>query len=498
MENARYIALIEDLRATTAEMSWLEFKCNDSSPDKVGKLISAISNSARIADRSHGYVVWGIENDSHDVVGTTFDPKTHGSAGAPFEFWLAQMLSPSVNFRFIEVAYPTGKIVLLEIPAAERLPTKFKSIAYIRIGEATPPLTDYTEREVALMDKLRPFIWEKGIAKTFLTNEQVLEALDYETYFRLTGQKARDVQSEILRIMEHDGLIAGDAGKRWKITNLGAILFAHKLSDFEDLARKAIRVIEYPGKDRATTDFKTITGYHGYAVGFAGLLDLLEKRLPKNEEIGKAFRTEKPVYPLIAIRELVANALLHQDFTVRGAGPIIEIFRDRLEISNPGAPLMDIKRLIDLPPKTRNEALGGLLRRMKICEELGSGLDRCVAHIEVFQLPPLEMLVAENTMRVRLFAPRKFAQMEPAERVLAAYQHSVIRFISDQKMTNASLRERLGIKEGNASQISRVIKQAVEFNWIKPCAEWNSRNGHYLSFWAPSGILDPDSRDSQK
>ena len=71
------------------------------------------------------------------------------------------------------------------------------------------------------------------------------------------------------------------------------------------------------------------------AVGFEGLVDYIKAQTPGNEVIKRAIRTTLPVYPEIAVRELVANAIIHQDFSITGAGPMIEIFSDRLEITNP-------------------------------------------------------------------------------------------------------------------------------------------------------------------
>ena len=125
-------------------------------------------------------------------------------------------------------------------------------------------------------------------------------------------------------------------------------------------------------------------GQRGYAAGFQGLVDYIDGLLPRNELIGKAFREERPLYPSIAIRELIANALIHQDMTITGAGPLIELFSDRMEITNPGAPLVSPDRFLDSPPRSRNEALASLMRRMKLCEEQGTGIDKVIllAHMQ--------------------------------------------------------------------------------------------------------------------
>lgn len=89
----------------------------------------------------------------------------------------------------------------------------------------------------------------------------------------------------------------------------------------------------------------------------------------------------------MAVWELITNELIHQDFFVTGVGPMVEIFDDRIEITNPGEPLVDTQRFVDTPPKSRYEALASLMRRFRFCEERGSEIDKVVAQIELFQLP---------------------------------------------------------------------------------------------------------------
>ncbi|MDC4222968.1 MAG: hypothetical protein MPW15_01640 [Candidatus Manganitrophus sp.] len=102
----------------------------------------------------------------------------------------------------------------------------------------------------------------------------------------------------------------------------------------------------------------------------------------------------------MAVRELVANALIHQDFFVTGAGPTVEIFDDRIEITNPGEPLVEPQRFVDTPPRSRNEALASLMRRFRICEERGSGIDKVVFQIEFYQFPaPIFEVAGGNHQR---------------------------------------------------------------------------------------------------
>ena len=162
----------------------------------------------------------------------------------------------------------------------------------------------------------------------------------------------------------------------YSIRRLGALLFAKRLRDFDDLARKAPRVVVYAGNSKLETKLDQV-GTLGYAVGFQSLIRFIMQQLPQNEIIKDAIRTEVKLLPDLVVRELVANALIHQDFGVGGASVMVEIYSNRIEISNPGEPIVPVDRLID-GYQSRNERLADLMRRMGVCEEKGSGIDRVV------------------------------------------------------------------------------------------------------------------------
>lgn len=484
MNPARDIALIDQLRAEPAETSWPEFKGDNTKPEMIGQRCSALANSARIEGHDLAYMVWGIEDGTHAVVGTKFNPDTRKAGNQVLPLWLANSLTPSIAFSFRQVDHPDGRVVLLEIPAATGAPVAFNGVPYIRIGSATPKLTDYPDRYQRLIERLQPYRWEQGVARQYASGDEVLVLLDYSQYFRLTQQPLPDNRAGIFDKLEADRLIVRDVGERWNITNLGAILFANRLSDFEaSLARKSVRFVAYAGSNRATTVTHRLDGQKGYAVGFEGLVGYLNALLPKNEHIGAALREAHPLFPELAIRELVANALIHQDMTITGAGPQIELFEDRLEVSNPGAPLVNPDRMIDLPPRSRNEALAALMRRMRMCEEQGSGLDKVVQACEVYQLPAPLFRAAENSTQAVLYGPRSFADMTPEERVRACYFHAVLKFLSGDKMKNASLCVRLGIAPKNAAQATAVINKTLEARLIRVADPDHPRAG-YVPHWA--------------
>jgi predicted HTH transcriptional regulator len=230
---------------------------------------------------------------------------------------------------------------------------------------------------------------------------------------------------------------------------------------------------------------KEQVGKKGYASGFEGLLGYINGLIPSNEVIGQALRREIPMFPELAVRELVANALIHQNLHTKGVGPMVEIFDDRIEITNPGEPIVDTQRFIDTPPKSRNETLASLMRRFRICEERGSGIDKVVSQVELYQLPAPLFEVPDGFTRTVLFAHKELKHMDKNERVRACYLHACLKWVIKDFLTNASLRERFGVAEKNKAVISRYIKETLEAQLIKPYDETASRKMmKYVPFWA--------------
>lgn len=364
MNDQQLIELVNELVKQPNESEWVEFKLNFHSEQEIGERISALSNGAAIVNQDFGYLVFGVEDKTHIIKGTSFKPKTHTKGKEELEHWLAQRLDPRIDFRIYEFSYDANRnIALFVIPAAQARPVNFFHHAYIRVGSITRKLLEFSDKEAKIWrKKAKPF--EQEIAKDNLKASDVIQLLSTETYFDLMKLPYPSNQAGVIEKFIAENLIVKSQG--YAITNLGAILFAKSLPEFETVERKSVRVIVYKGRNKVDTVREQI-GAKGYALGFLGLVEWINSQLPANEEIGKALRKESRMYPEIAIRELVANALIHQDLSVKGF-PMIEIFSDRIEISNPGNPLITPDRFID-SYISRNEKLADLMRRMGFCEE---------------------------------------------------------------------------------------------------------------------------------
>lgn len=476
--------LITELRKLPEETGWLEFKENNDDPQEIGEYLAALSNTAALEGKANAYLVWGVRNHTHEVVGTQFRPGRAKKGNEDLESWLLRLLSPRLHFRFHEFDYDGQPVVLLEIPRASGHPVQFQGTEFIRVGSHKEKLKDQPqiERELWRIFDAKPF--EELIAMERQDGPAVLELLDYPAYFSLLKQPLPSDRDGILERLASDRMIAACQAGGWDITNLGAILLAKDLNAFRGLSRKSVRAIVYEGKGRLKTKSER-GGRKGYAAGFEGLIDYVNALLPRNEVIGKALREEVPMYPEPAVRELIANALIHQDFSMSGTGPMVEIFDGRMEITNPGRPLVSTDRFLDSPPRSRNETLASFMRRAGICEERGSGVDKVVFETELYQLPAPIFETSDDATRAVLFAHMALKDMGREDRVRACYLHACLRYVERDPMTNSSLRQRFGIEERNSAIASRIIRETMEDGWIKPYdPEQGKKYAKYLPHWA--------------
>jgi len=479
MDELQLKKLVEDLTALPKETETVEFKENYYNQDEIGQKISALSNSANLFDVKFSYLVFGIKDKTHDIVGTSFKPKREKIGNMELEHWLCQKLKSRVDFRIYEFIYNNKDIVIFQIPPATDRPVEFNKIAYIRIGSNTTELSKFPEKERKIWSNIQKHSFEKGITREGLTAKEVLEFLDYSKYFSLTKQELPSDTKKFVEKMTQHGLVRKIFDDNYDITNLGAILFAKNLNDFDSVKRKSVRVIIYQGDTRAKRE-KEQNDILGYAISFESLLDYVNDKLPYSEEISKALRKETKMYPEVAIREFVANALIHQDLSISGAGPMIEIFENRVEITNTGEPLIDTDRFIDHPPRSRNEDMASFMRQIGVCEEGGTGIDRALIDIALYQLPAPSFEKYDDFTKITLYAKKELRNMSIDDKVRACFQHCVLRHVERKRMTNKTLRERLGISDANYPTASKIIANTIKKELIKA----SEKPKEYVPIWA--------------
>ena len=478
--------LLDEHRKLSCELPTVEFKANLANPKEIGQYISALSKAACLYDEPRAYIWWGISDDTQEITGTNFDPwNKKGSGNQALIMWLQNKLDPKIHFEFHRLEREGNTVVLLEVVRAAHHPTKFEKTAYIRKDSHKIELRTSPELERALWKALEITPFEDHLAAEHLSTQDVLELLDYDSYYRLVKRPLPDGHQKILEGMMNEEVVFPCEAGGWNITNLGAVLFAKDLNGFTHLRSKAVRVIEYVGNNKLETKREQI-GVKGYAVGFEGLMEYIMTLIPTNEVLGQALRQSVPMYPERAVRELVANALIHQDFSESG-GPIIELYDNRLIISNPGRPIVDTERFLD-GRKSRNEGLARLMKFIGICEERGSGIDKVVHDTETFQLPAPSFEIKETpdpTTVSSLFAHKPFGQMDKNDRIRTCYLHVCLKYVMEEQANNETMRERFQFAKKNSAMASRILNATIDAGFIRlydPNAGTKSRR--YVPKWS--------------
>jgi transcriptional regulator len=388
-------------------------------------------------------------------------------------------LSYSIPIEHSVIDFDGHSLLFIYVPEQKDKPVHLRGhdlyTAYHRSAGQTVKMS--RNQVKALIATSEGITFEQKIAQNNLTKEDILKLLNYKALFRLLDKQIPLSEDAIIeRLTQYH--LCERKGESWAITNLGAILFAAELQKFPSMAGHEVIVRKYIGENNRQQVFEQ-HGAYGYAVGFEGLVDFV-MNITSTEDI-KVKRESIPTYPRIAIREFIANALVHQDFGITGMPVTIEIFSNRISITNAGAPLNDINRLIDLPPQSRNEELAQMMFTLGICERRGSGIDRAIAAIEEMLLPPVKFTKSEQHTRIFMFPQKSYNEMSKQEKILACYQHACLRYEDGGTINNQSVRERFKLPKNNTSVVSRIISETQTAGLIKP-ADIETASKKYMTY----------------
>lgn len=442
--------------------------------DILGKYICALANLAAYNKIPYAYAIWGIDNNTRTLSGTSFTP--------PSDEQLALNLPIKAVYSISQLEFESTPIVVLEVQGSINTTVQYKGTEYVFVNNELTELSTVPEVEKKIWANLDDYVpFESQIAKSNVSAEDILKLLDSELLFKLLATPYRSNPIEIIaKLIELRFVTEKNTGK-YSITNLGALLLAKRLNYFETVEYKAVRVLRYDGFD-VTTPAKEQIGGKGYIVGFEGLINYIISCLPTREIIDGALRKTVCIYPELAIRELVANALIHQDLNESGA-PIVSIFPDHIDITNPGKPLIQFDRFIDHPPCSRNESLVAAMRKVGICEERGSGYDKVISAIENRNMPAPTITEYERSIKVSLFARKDFNTLTKKERIDACYSHVCLNYVRNEVSNNATLRTRFELPETERYKISRIFNDTCDVGLIKPREGTGMKNREYVPYW---------------
>jgi len=382
--------LLENLVRLSAETEWLEFKRNAIKPESIGEYISALANAACLHDEPAGYLVFGIEDQTHKVVGTTFKIKNSTVGNEELENWLIRLLKPRIDFRVEELTYDGKQIEIFIVDPAHNTPVAFKNIAYIHVGSYKKKLSDFPEKERKIWQKQNgPSTWER-----ILTNEYDIDDLDHdEIYATITdGIRERRLPASAMKDDVTNILLRSQLIKNNKLTNAALILFA---KNSVHLSQNRIKMARFKGKDKLG-DFIDNQQVSGNAFKLLQEADFfLQRHLPiaSTFKSGQLKRIDQPALPAMAVREALINALVHRDYADRSTDISCAIYDDRLELWNSGAlprqlSLRDLKHAHE--SILRNELIANVFYLRGYIEKWGTGTNKMVSLCKDTNIPEPE------------------------------------------------------------------------------------------------------------
>lgn len=468
--------LRDSLYPVPEELNELDWKSGLSNKtERLAQHLSAFSNY-----KGGGMLVYGVHDD-----GTCFDLSKEEMDGIIEKLGniAKNNLCYSITIDHSVIEYEGHALLFIYIPEQKEKPVYLRGgdifDSYYRSAGQTVKMS--RNQVKSLIAESQGITFEEQTAKTHLTGEEVLTLLDYKAFYERIDKNVPSATDTILGKLSDYGFCKKE-GEYWSITNLGAILYANDIRNFDDLKFREIVIHKYVGTNNRQQEFEQhIT--RGYAAAFEDVVDFIMQSTGK-EKID-VVRETVPTYPRVAIREITANMLVHQDMGISGIPLSIEIFTNRIVFTNPGAPLNNINRLIDLPPNSRNEKLAQTMFMLHICEKRGSGIDRAVAAIEEMVLPAVKFTKGEEHTRVFLYPQKKLKDMTKQEKINACYQHACLMYEEDMPINNQSVRERFELNKNQASVASRIIAETLEAGFIKPADEETASKKYmtYIPFY---------------
>lgn len=371
MDNNDLNSILDEVTSYKAEEKWFEFKLNKGSisNDEIGEYISALSNAATIANKPFGYLIWGVEDETHNIKGTNFLFDEARQGNQDLELWLRNLLHPKINFTIHEFDYePQKHIVLLRIPATVAEPTHFKKIPYIRIGSHKTDLRNHPHYIRQIYNTLED--WSARIVQ-----DASIDDLD-ENALKLAQQKfAEKHPKRHAEIISWDTAIFLDKAKitiNGKITNTALILLGKEEKSHYLLPSIAQITWKLETQEKAYEHFNPPMLTSTTNV-LARIRNIKYKFFPDHELLA----TEVNKYDTRVILEAMHNCIAHQDFSLNERIIVTEKL-DKLIFENAGSFFEgnpeDYTEGDRTPSKYRNPWLSQAMVNLNMIDTMGYGI----------------------------------------------------------------------------------------------------------------------------
>jgi len=359
----KYLDIIANLLNLNDEYEWLDFKENWFNKDEIGEYISAVANGACLCGKEYGYILWGVEDNSRNVVGTNinFDRDIDHE---PYKHYLARKLKPSVAFEVIERKYENKRVILLQVPASKSVQTKFNDVAYFRIGSSKEKLSKFPEWEL----KLNTILQEGYPTIVNVAAPDYAQELSFGKLFMYYAAKGIALKKESF-----------ERSLKLRNKNGQYNVMAYILSDQNSIP---VRVSIFSGKDKTSPLFSV------KEFGNTCIMYSMDKILEYGDAINIiqadernriSERKDVPLFDYEAFHEAILNAFIHNKWLTLNS-PQISIFTDRIEILSHGGLALDQdeKGFYSGASLPVNDVLASIFLQLRISERSGRGVPKIV------------------------------------------------------------------------------------------------------------------------
>ncbi|MDO8804741.1 MAG: putative DNA binding domain-containing protein [Elusimicrobiota bacterium] len=402
MTEKEIIDRLPELLSLPKETEWVEFKHNNYLPSDIGEYISALANSACLHKKDKAFLVFGVEDGTHKIVGTRFNPKTEKVGNEELENWLTHLLNPRIDFKIFILIFKGKSVVVFSIDPATNRPVRFSGISYVRIGSYKKKLSEHPEKEKKIWRNKPANDWSVAVCEGATINDLDPQAV---TKARIAYAKRKKAPAEIENWDTITFLNKAKLAVEGKITRTTVLLLGNPES--AHFLSPAVGQISWFLRDEKNNprDFEHFGPPFILAVDavLAKIRNLTVRFLPPRT----LFPIETSQYDPIVIREALHNCIAHQDYEKNSRIQVVErpneIIFDNAGNFIPGSVEAVIEQ--DAPPKLyRNPFLAQAMVNLGMIETEGGGI-REMFKIQRGRFFPLPTFQLDKPDEVRVKIP---------------------------------------------------------------------------------------------
>lgn len=405
MNNEDLIKLLDHVLAQSKESPWIEFKKNDATDNqRLGRYISGLSNAARLANQSFGYLVFGVEDNSWNIVGTTYNYFNRKEKGSDLDFYIRKGLSPSVYFEVFPCDYNGNKLMIFKIPACKSVPVEFENVAYIRIDSHLTELRKFPEHLKKILNSDRD--WSAEIVEKAIIEDLDPDAIAKARAIYKEKNKNKPFYKDIDSWSDANFLDKVKVTAQGKITTT-ALLLLGRYEAAHLLSPQVAQITWKLDTEEKAYEHFGIPLFLEVNKVLAKIRNVQYKFFPDNQLIS----VEVVKYDNEVILEALNNCIAHQDYS-RNSRIIVTEKINRLIFENAGGffegKAEDYFSGSKTPKHYRNAWLKDAMVNLNMIDSMGYGIHKMV-----------------ESQRSRYFPLPDHSRSTPDEVVLEIYGHSL-------------------------------------------------------------------------